>query len=649
LSKNNHFLLLIFVIQVICVPLGAGLSVNAQNLKDTLRLPEFEVKSGFISDNQGFKREKLDSVLLLKHLDADLSEILSRNSVIFIKSYGNGTLATPSFRGTTAQHTQVEWNGINLNSPMLGQMDLSQIPVSQFDEIEILYGAAGISRTGGAFGGVINLATNPDWNERIKVTLAQSLGSFDTYSTNFNLMAGNKNIQSRTKANFTSSLNDFLYYNDYLGTKVRQENASCLQTGITQEVFWKIKDKHIISGRLWYNYSDRNLPPTATDYGQGHIEKQKEKALRAVLEYKYVERKFNIMAKSCLVDQYMNYYLDTTINTTHKYCSWINRIRFSYLGIRNLTIKPGIDFTRDWVNSDSYDGIKTRNTTSILAEINYDIGKKIKTSLVIREDVIDDKFLPVIPALGLEYAPLYDVDWKLTINLARNYRYPTLNDLYWSLTGNPDLKPETNYSVEVGTWYHWLSGNRKFFIESSLTGYYSWIYDMITWQPIEGSNLWEPENIDEILARGLELGLNLKYDLWGFDLNWLTNYSFCKSTYEKASSEYDNKIGKQLIYVPVNNLNSTISVERWRFFLKYNFCYTSARYTGKDNLSMMPGYTLSNILAGKNISMRNFMLSLQVEINNLFNLDYQSVANRPMPGINYYFTVKLSFDNPFKK
>ncbi|MEI7983158.1 MAG: TonB-dependent receptor, partial [Bacteroidota bacterium] len=256
-----------------------------------------------------------------------MSKILIQNSTVFIKSYGNGTLSTPSLRGTTAQHTQVEWNGINLNSPMLGQIDLSQIPVSQFDEIEILYGAAGISRTGGAFGGVINMATNPVWSKGFTATLAQTIGSFNTYTTNLKIIAGSSSFQSQTKANYSSSINNFPYYNDYLGTTVRQQNSGYQSAGITQEIFWKIKDKHLISGRIWYNFNHRNLPPSTTEYGLNHSEKEKDEALRAVIEYKLVEPHFNASVKSCLVDQFMNYRLDSTLNTTHMYYSWINRIR----------------------------------------------------------------------------------------------------------------------------------------------------------------------------------------------------------------------------------------------------------------------------------------------------------------------------------
>jgi len=615
----------------------------AQNTKDTLHLPEFEIKSNYIFDNQGFKRVKLDSITLIPHLSSDLSTILSEYSTVFIKSYGNGTLATPSFRGTTAQHTQVEWNGINLNSPMLGQIDLSLVPVSQFDGIEILYGAAGLSRTSGAFGGVINLVTNPDWNNIADVIVAQTIGSFDNYTTNVNAAIGTRCFQSHTKFNYSSGLNDFPYYNDYLGEYVNQQNASFKIYGISQEFFWKLKDKHLFNAKIWYSHSKRNLPPTTSNFDTSNLEKELDKALRAVIEYKYVKSDLNLMIHSALSDQFMNYQ-NSLINANHQSYTWINRLRFSYNGIRNLSLQPGIDFNYDWVYSDSYTGMKSRSTLSLFAEINYEFNPKIKGSLVIRDDVVDGRFMPVIPAIGFEYKPFNKVNLVVTANTARNYRYPTLNELYWEIYGNPDLSPETNYIIELGSTYNYPSRNKKLFLEATFSGYYSWILDMIIWTPVEGSSsLWKPENVRQVNARGFEIGTNINWQIIGFDLGFKANYTFCHSTNEKAQIPNDNTVGKQIIYVPVNNLNSTVSLERWKFYFKYNFLFVGKRFTSTDNSYYMPAYSLSNIIFGKNFALDNFVLSLQVQINNLFNIDYQSVASRPMPGINYAFTLKFSF------
>ena len=41
--------------------------------------------------------------------------------------YKRQTLSTVAFRGTSPSHTQVTWNGMRINNPMLGMTDFSTI------------------------------------------------------------------------------------------------------------------------------------------------------------------------------------------------------------------------------------------------------------------------------------------------------------------------------------------------------------------------------------------------------------------------------------------------------------------------------------------------------------------------------------------
>jgi outer membrane cobalamin receptor len=425
------------------------------------------ISASYLLTNQGFKKVRIDSSLLLPRINNDLSTILAQNSTIYINSYGIGGPATASFRGTSSSHTQVEWNGIKINSPMLGQMDLSQVPVSKFDGIEILYGAAGIAETSGAFGGVINLVSSPDWNNKISLLVAPTIASFSTYNFNANFAAGSSTFQSLTKMNYCNSVNDFPYYdNSY---QVRdQKNASFNTYGLTQEFFFRIKKKDFLSAKVWYNYDFRNIPPNITDTDSTHFENQKEKTLRSLVEWKRFEKKFSFTLRSGFVDQFTNYKLDS-LNAVHQYYSWVNRLKFLYSGIKKLKIRPGLDFNYDRVESDNYNGIKTRSTMGLFSEFNYEVNKKIQLTLVLREEYVDTKFLPLIPALGIDYKPFNKIDFTLSANFSRNYKNPSLNDLYWSLSGNPDLKSETDYAAEMSALYHFRNKKENFLLETELT------------------------------------------------------------------------------------------------------------------------------------------------------------------------------------
>jgi outer membrane cobalamin receptor len=606
---------------------------------DTLRLTEVEVKATYLDRNQGFKKEKFDSVLLMPHLNNDLSTILTQYSTIFIKSYGNGNLSTPSFRGTAANHTDVEWNGISINSPMLGQSDLSQVPVSQFDGLEILYGAAGISKTGGAFGGVLNLVTSPEWDTRLTASVAQTVASFNTYTTNAGFSAGNESVQAITKLNFTSSLNDFPYYNDQYGEWKKMENASYKQGGLSEDLFFKLNKKNFLTAKAWYSQDFKNLSETQSA-------SMRDRALRSLAEWKYLENKYSVTVRSAFVYQFMNY-KDTLYNDNHEVYSWLNRARASFTGIRNLVIKPGLDVNLDWAVSTKYMNTKTRQTLAAFSEFNFTPGKKTQLSFVLREELIDGKFLPLIASLGANYKPFTAINLSFSGNIYTNNRYPSLNDLYWSegsgASGNPDLKTETDYGGEAGVNYNYLDKKGNFFIETAVSGYLARMFDLIQWKKVPGESFFTPENVNQVNRGGAEVGLKLSYTLAGIKMRWENNYHYCKAVYAKATSPADSSVGKQVIYVPKNTVNSTLTLEKWKFLFSYNFCYVSGRYDGTDNSTIMPGYDLSNIIFGKTFGFKNIVLNLQLQINNLFDLDYQAIKGYPMPGRNYALTLRFNF------
>jgi vitamin B12 transporter len=108
-----------------------SISVNAQMFleNDTIKINEVIISSKKVtSDISGFKNITIDSSVVSNFSHETLAELLMLSSNIFIKSYGVGGSATPSFRGTGANHTQLQWNNININNPMLGQPDLSLVP-----------------------------------------------------------------------------------------------------------------------------------------------------------------------------------------------------------------------------------------------------------------------------------------------------------------------------------------------------------------------------------------------------------------------------------------------------------------------------------------------------------------------------------------
>ena len=110
---------------------------------DTIKIKEVVIsRNKPDTEASGYKKTKIDSSTLVNYSNRNLSDMLSDNTDIYIKSYGMGGTSTVAFRGTTASHTIIDWNGININSPMLGQSDLSLFPVGLIDDVNIYFGGA---------------------------------------------------------------------------------------------------------------------------------------------------------------------------------------------------------------------------------------------------------------------------------------------------------------------------------------------------------------------------------------------------------------------------------------------------------------------------------------------------------------------------
>ncbi|MFI5142204.1 MAG: TonB-dependent receptor, partial [Bacteroidia bacterium] len=110
---------------------------------------------------ENFVQLKIDSATQSAFLTSSLSQLLIQQNGVFVKAYGPGNIASLSIRGSTAQQTAVIWNGMNINNPMLGQADISLLPVGFFNSMSIQKGALSGYWGSGAMAGVLSLQSNP--------------------------------------------------------------------------------------------------------------------------------------------------------------------------------------------------------------------------------------------------------------------------------------------------------------------------------------------------------------------------------------------------------------------------------------------------------------------------------------------------------
>ena len=611
-------------------------------------------------DQSGSKIIKIDSLIIENKILGDLSSLLSENSPVFIKSYGRGSLSTASFRGTNASHTKVNWNKVNLNSPMLGMVDMSQIPIAVADNIILYHGSASLNKNSNALGGLIELNTIPEWKKGIRGEFVSSVGSFSTYDNLLKINAGNKKFQSVTKLYYGSSENDFPFHNYDItnsGIEIRK-NADYTKKGLTQEVYFRTSDNSTLSLKGWFQQTERGIPGLTTNESgpNSNINRQAGNLFVYSAEYGWYGEKSkfefshggNYQNFAYNSENYINGlgYIEI-INSQSTSFSIYNSINHKYKLTDKTEIISSLNYNYHTVNSaekihdEAYDIIRQEGGL-ILSVYSGEI-KDFRLGILLRQDFYDLNLSPFIPSFFAEY--YLNKNFIVKASCAKNYSLPGLNDLYYSPGGNPDLRPEKGYSIDGGIQN--LIKSDKLAIQSEISINYSNISDWIMWRPT-AMGYWTPANIEKVLAYGADCNISIKYLLSDFYFSHSANYAYTKSQNKSESNIVnDNSIGKQLPYIPVHSANLFSRVEYRKFYISYQWNYFSERYTTSAAepgilVSIYP-YFMNDIGVGRLFETSNFKFDLNLRIYNIFDESYRSVIWQPMPGRNYSVQLLIKF------
>ena len=286
-------------------------------------------------------------------------------------------------------------------------------------------------------------------------------------------------------------------------------------------------------------------------------------------------------------------------------------------------------------------------------------------SAVVREETYGSKASAPIPALFADWKAINTYSGHTLLGLtlkasgSRNYRFPSLNDLYFMPGGNPDLRSEKGWTYDCGFQFD-ASQSRLFSTGLSATWFDSHIDDWIIWLPtIKG--FFSPRNVKSVHAYGIELKGDASYTPWTdwkFDLNASYSWTPSINVGEKMSAA-DKSIGKQLPYIPRHSASASLRAS-WRSWgLNYKWHFYSERFTMTSNASTLtgdlPAYSISNLSLEKNIKLSNhhraedaspkspITLQMKLALNNIFDAEYLSVLSRPMPGFNAEFFLSISY------
>ncbi|WP_374046811.1 TonB-dependent receptor [uncultured Alistipes sp.] len=651
----------------------------------TIAIREVEIAGRRPMKEIGVQHTELDSAILRESISMSLADALAAGSTIFIKSYGRATLSTASFRGTAPSHTQVTWNGMKVNSPMYGQVDFSLIPAYFVDDATIYHGASSVGITGGGLGGAIAMATKAPAEQGLGLRYIQGIGSFSTFDEFLRLTYTGKRWSTSTRVLYSTSDNDFKFRN-YNSPKLvtdengnvtgkyspleRNRNGAFRDLHLMQELYHTTRGGDRLSLAAWYMDSHRGLAMLSADRNDDKQKKntQDERTLRAVVSwqrfrgglklgaragYTYTDLQYLLLqdaegkgAFSRMVDARSRihtlfakaeaeYSLNEKWLFTGTLAAHQHRVRSGDLSVINS----------EGLRSDTLNR-QEQFELSVFASVKWRPLPRLGFAVDLRWELYGDRTTAPIPALFADYLLSERGNVVIKASAARNYRFPTISDLYFRPGGNPDLRPEKGWTFDAGVETSLKDERRS--LRASATVFDSHIDDWIIWIRTAKLGVSTPLNLRSVHSYGVEAKFAGQIETpGGWRLLLDGNFAWTRSVNRSEKmSPADESIGKQLPYIPVYSAALTARLQWRRWELAYKWNWYSERYTMTDNapgiLGRVKPYLMSDLSLEKTIDCRWASFSLKGCVYNLLNEEYESVLSRPMPRLNVSFFIGIT-------
>lgn len=652
-------------------------TVDIERVDITARRPMREI---------GVQRTVIDSAVLREDITSSLADALAAGTTIFIKSYGRATLSTASFRGTAPSHTQVTWNDMRMNSPMLGQVDFSLIPSYFIDDATVYHGASSVGISGGGLGGAIALKTEAPADEGLSLRYVQGAGSFTTFDEFVRLSYRGARWSTSTRVLYSTSENDFRYRNYDTKTLVtdadgnivdsyyplqRNRNGAFRDLHAMQELYYTTRGGDRFALCLWYLDTHRGLAMTSAERNTSKQKKntQDERTLRAVTSWERLRRGLKLSARGGYAYTDMRYLVladaegngnffpatdaRSRIHTLFVKAEAEYALHDKWLFTANVTGHQHRVHSGDLSLLDNVSGERAttlyrqeRFELSAFGAVKWRPVPRLGVAADLRWELYGDRTTPAIPALFVDYLLSRRGKVVVKASAARNYRYPTLNDLYFQPGGNRDLRPEQGWTWDAGA--ECALGDERRSLRLAATAFDSRIDDWILWIGSAKQGIYTPVNIRRVHSYGVECKLTAEASTrsgwrFAFDGNFARTRSVNRGD---PFSPADESVGKQLVYIPVYSGAFTARAA-WRGWeAVYKWTWYSERFTMTDNdpgvLGRVAPYLMSDLSLEKRFGCRWADFSLKGVVHNLFNEEYQSVLARPMPRLHASFFLGIT-------
>lgn len=603
----------------------------------------------------------------LQRLNAhSVADAIRYFSGVQIKDYGGiGGLKTINVRGMGTQHVGVFYDGIQLGNAQNGQIDLGKYSLDNMAAVTLYNGqkSSGVqSAKDYASASAVYLRTRiPEFRDGKRYNLKLTLkgGSFGTVNPSvlYEQRLGER-ISNSLNAEFlyTTGRYKFSYVkaDGYDTTAVRQ-NGDVRALRIEEGLFGRIPNGNWRVKAYFYN-SERGYPGAFVREEPGkfrHEDRQWDSNffLQASL-FKAFGNRYRLSLNAKYAYDYLHYLSDPRLDVTTMYVDNHYYQQEAYLSAAHeLTlfkwwdVNLATDLQYNTLNADLVNFVYPSRLTALTALATSFRFDKVTLQASLLYTFVEDftrkqgaeagEKSVFTPTLVAQYKPFRKADFALRAFYKRIFRMPTLNDLYYTFIGNKYLKPEYTSQYNLGVAYskEWPKARFRRF-EASLDAYYNEVDDKIIAMPTSNQFQWTMVNLGYVEIRGADAVVSgsMRFGKLGVDGRATYTWQKAQDFTDRNSTYY----GGQIPYIPWHSGSLIVGLSLGDWSLDYSFIYTGERYESSANIPenhALAWYT-SDLSLSKIFRLRSSQLRATLEVNNLFNQQYEVVQCYPMPGTN---------------
>ncbi len=527
---------------------------------------------------------------------------------------GPGAQTSIFLRGTNSNHVLVLIDGVRAADSTSGDFAWENLDPSQIERIEIVRGPRATLYGSDAIGGVIQIFTRKPRGP----VASFRLGSFGTHGAEIGDGTSGRirvfaDASYRGATGFPAtnpSAGPFLY---------SPQNDGYQQHSITAGLRAPLGTDASVGLTAWDTLDDTQFDPAgSSSHGENRIVNLR---LKDVTAPSWVQT-LSIGNATVNLDTYGS---DLSEISTHR-----NSIDWQHdlsLGQHNL-LSVGYSF----VNDDGFSNDITNAVTysdsvhdnAVFADLLSRIGSQ-QLQFGLRQDQHSRFGGHTTGQVGWGWK--VDPAWRWYASYGTAFRAPDFNELFSPgysgfFAGNPNLRPETSRSTEIGTHYLITTGQRL-----GASVYYTRISNLIDFSGVNDQAI----NIDKASIRGLELDYSWRHGPWYYTSN---------ATLQKA---VDAITGQYLLRRPQRKLYMMLE----RSFARHENLgaelFAASDHADISNITYgtisVPGYAVMDLFGAWPVS-RSW--TAEARLNNVFDQHYQLVSGYNTPTRSVFFTVRYA-------